>query len=151
MLEYFKVNFMRKLFILFMCCFLYSFIPDQEPEFVFIYKRERAGEILPEYIIFKKRTTTYEMFSPNLQRSIIGEWKQIKDTLFLYPQYIYFKGHIKEIETSNFDSVNQKYLKRNDSIIDITDYLSNHSLKENIETLKLINAEIPHDTYILLK
>ncbi|MFP9117085.1 hypothetical protein ACLI08_04765 [Flavobacterium sp. RNTU_13] len=55
--------------------------------YVAVFKSDESPNIPATYIILKNPAKSYEMYSPLLYTSIIGEWKQAHDTLYLYPKY----------------------------------------------------------------
>jgi hypothetical protein len=96
--------------------------------FLAVYKIEGAGNIYPSYIILKQQPEIFEIYAPGVYSSIIGEWKTIKDTLFIIPRYQYAarnnKMHMNEItsEDSSIITIPQKYILTKNNLIDITDY-----------------------------
>ena len=96
--------------------------------FVAIYKRERAGNVLPAYMILKTQPKIFEMYAPGIYASCIGEWNIANDTLYILPKYEYYanenKVYMDEItpNDSSITTIPQQYLMKNDCLIDITDY-----------------------------
>lgn len=106
--------------LLMLCsCKLYQF---NKNDFT-IYKKDKVGEIFPEYLIIENVMNRYELFCPYLHISVFGSWSVSNDTLFLSPLYEY-RNKICKIEPtdSTFYSIHQKYLVNKKNLYDITDY-----------------------------
>lgn len=113
------------LLCLFLVGFAFSSCKTQQfnDESVSIFIAERVGEKLPEYLFLKKYDRTFDFYYPMGQTSVLGTWKILNDTLFLFPYYEYSSQmHRLEPEDSSIISISQKYLIHKGNLIDITDY-----------------------------
>ncbi len=96
--------------------------------FVSVYKSDRVGNILPSYIFLRTQPQTFEIYSPAIYGSLFGQWDISNDTLFLFPEYEYFyrdsESRISKItpQDTSMPTIPQRYLIKDDSLIDITDY-----------------------------
>ena len=121
---------MKKIVIVFVMSFL-SFMsckvqsPTSTP-FLYVYKRDWSGEVLPVYIILRTHPKVYEMNTPCMDESIFGQWQINKDTLYLYPEYDCYslnyltKMHV--IKDTSVTTIPLKYVIKRDVLIDATDY-----------------------------
>ncbi len=121
-----------KRYLLFILCCFYLFCHVQcegRLPFIAIYSNEAKGRIPPTYLIIRSSPDIFEMYMPSISESVFGIWNYTNDTLFLFPQYdcnvresrVIVKPLIhKEYET--IVSIPQKYVLKQDSLIDKTDY-----------------------------
>lgn len=110
------------LILLFFSCIT---VKQRHPEYIALYKQNRVGEVLPEYLLLKNRIKSYEFFSPALNCSVLGDYSIINDTLYLNPKYEYSHS-IKSINPADTSiiSIPRKFLIKRDLLIDVTDYKS---------------------------
>ncbi|MBR5956400.1 MAG: hypothetical protein IK022_07660 [Bacteroidales bacterium] len=110
-------------FLLFMSCKVQS--PTLAP-FLYVYKRDWSGEVLPVYIILRTQPKVYEMNAPSMYESVFGQWQINKDTLYLYPEYDYYSLNyltkMDVIKDSSVITIPLKYVIKRDLLIDATDY-----------------------------
>lgn len=96
--------------------------------YVAIYRMDGVGEIPPQYLILKITPKVFEIYLPVIQSCIVGQWNIDSDTLYLFPKYEYYDINdeikINEITTENLSivSIPQRYLIKNDCLIDKSDY-----------------------------
>ena len=115
---------MKKYFLILICISVFS-CKTQRTSLI-VYKCESI--ISPSYIILKAPPKIFEMYSPRIYTSTLGEWYTINDTLFLFPKYEYYEsnnGMCMDIITSKdstITSIPQQYIIKKDRIIDVTDY-----------------------------
>lgn len=121
---------MKNVVIVFLCIFLFSCKTDKTvlSPFVAVYKSERIGNIYPGYIFLRTQPQVFEIYAPGIYSSTFGGWNINNDTLFVFPRYEYYSkdANLNLIMVSPADSsvttIPQKYLIKQDNLIDITDY-----------------------------
>ena len=98
-------------------------VKQRQPEYIALYKQSRLGEVLPEYLLLKDRIKSYELFSPGLNSSVLGDYDIVNDTIYLNPRYEY-SDSIKSISPADTSiiSIPRKFLMKKDLLIDVTDY-----------------------------
>lgn len=117
---------MKKIIFFLCACALFSCSVKKTTlsPFVSVYKRDWVGEMLPEYIIIKTLPKTFEIYGPGISMSVLGEWNNKNDTLFLFPKYEYYDSAYHNVGQENLSiaTIAQKYLIKKDCLIDVTDY-----------------------------
>lgn len=121
---------MKRIILILSCILLFSCKAEKTTlsPFVSVYKSDRIGNILPSYIFLKTQPQTFEIYSPTIYGSFFGQWEISNDTLFLFPEYECFyrdsESRISKItpQDTSMPTIPQRYLIKDDSLIDITDY-----------------------------
>ena len=98
-------------------------VKQRQSEYIALYKQDRLGEVLPEYLLLKDRIKSYEFFSPGLNSSVLGDYNIVNDTIYLNPRYEY-SDSIKCLSSTDTSiiSIPRKFLIKKDLLIDVTDY-----------------------------
>lgn len=120
----------KVIFIILFVCTLFSCSTQRKATmtpYVIAYKFGRFDGVSPAYIFLRTQPKTFEHYYPDAKSSVFGDWKESNDTLYLFPKYECdeSKSQIIEKGDSNMLTVNtieQKYLKKEDCIVDVTDY-----------------------------
>lgn len=121
---------MKRIILILSCILLFSCKAEKTTlsPFVSVYKSDRVGNILPSYVFLKTQPQTFEIYSPTIYGSFFGQWEISNDTLFLFPEYECFyrdsESRISKItpQDTSMPTIPQRYLIKDDSLIDITDY-----------------------------
>lgn len=93
-----------------------------------VFKSDDSPNIPSVYIVLKTHPASYEIYSPLLYGSVIGDWMQRKDTLYLYPKYnVQNRGDgLKFIVVSQDNptmlTITHKLLVKQDELLDVTSY-----------------------------
>lgn len=115
--------------LLILICVLLSSCATQKTTFSpygAVYSSEGGGCQPPSFLLFRTCPQIFEIYVPHLYESIFGQWRVINDTLFLFPELegFYRDSTIKiqsQLDTS-VATIPQKYLIKEDCLIDMTDY-----------------------------
>lgn len=123
---------MKKIFFILGCVLFFSCRMQEQKyrPFIAVYQSYYVGNTLPSYIILKEQPKYFEIYSPSVYGSVFGQWRINHDTLFLLPKYETFIEKAEQIisevtqQNMNVMTIPQKYLIKNDCLIDVTDYRS---------------------------
>lgn len=147
-----RIFFVVFIIMLFQSCIVTNVTNDDKrvKEYFNIYRRigDFGPPVYRNYIIIKKNHMTYEQYS-EAGSSVIGKYALNNDTITMFHEYeLLFSDTIISIKKMNSnDSVSefypQKFLIRNDSLIDITNY--------SIDPMFSNIYNRPRENYILVK
>jgi hypothetical protein len=93
-----------------------------------VFKSDENPNIPSVYIVLKTHPTSYEIYTPLLYGSVIGDWTQSKDTLYLYPKYDVqnrgdgLKFRVVSQENPTMLTITHKLLVKQDELLDVTNY-----------------------------
>ena len=95
---------------------------------IVIYRSYGIGNLKPNTLILNKETKMFNFYYSLIMENVVGSWEIKGDTLLLYPQYEYYKTDMylkmQNIEGSepSMTTIEQKYVIRDNGLIDVTDY-----------------------------